>query len=250
VHLRVDRDRALVFGAGALQITQAEALALVEALNLHFQQDGMRFAAATPARWYVRFDQAPAVVTSPLHLAIGQDVRDCMPTGAGALDWHRVQNEIQMLLYQHAVNDAREQNGAATINSVWLWGEGELVSTPASPWPKVQTDDAVVAGLAQASKVEWSTLPGQFTAVSDATLVWLDALTPYAAYGDLDGWRRALERMECQWFTPIWEAWRNGDVTSVELCLPGQKEMQIVRLGPGSRWQFWRRPASTLKLQA
>jgi hypothetical protein len=45
----------------------------------------------------------------------------------------RLQSEVQMLLYQHAINDEREARGQSTVNSFWLSGCGQPPGT--LNWP-------------------------------------------------------------------------------------------------------------------
>jgi hypothetical protein len=54
-----------------------------------------------------------------------------MPRQAQARTLRRLQNEMQMLLYTHPVNDARERFGLSPINSFWLSATGDL--PPESP---------------------------------------------------------------------------------------------------------------------
>src|SRR5690606_4093503 len=48
--------------------------------------------------------------------------------------WRRLVNELQMLWFDHPVNQAREARGLRPVNSVWLYGGGrpaQLSSAPA-----------------------------------------------------------------------------------------------------------------------
>ena len=50
----------------------------------------------------------------------------------------RLQNEMQMLLYTHPLNDARDAQGLPTVNSFWISGSGILPpGTPITPEPQV-----------------------------------------------------------------------------------------------------------------
>jgi hypothetical protein len=49
-----------------------------------------------------------------------------MPRQPQAQALRRLQNEMQMLLYTHPINDARAAKGLPTINSFWISGTGEL----------------------------------------------------------------------------------------------------------------------------
>ena len=44
---------------------------------------------------------------------------------------------MQMLLYNHPVNDARSAQGRWTVNSFWVHGAGVLPNKPASPAPQL-----------------------------------------------------------------------------------------------------------------
>jgi hypothetical protein len=45
----------------------------------------------------------------------------------------RLQSEVQMLLYTHPLNEAREAAGLATVNSFWLSGCGRPPASTALP---------------------------------------------------------------------------------------------------------------------
>ncbi len=62
VHLRVSRDSLGL--ADTFEVSRAESEALVETLNRHFGPT-MLFYPMRPARWYVRFDKAPELQTTP-----------------------------------------------------------------------------------------------------------------------------------------------------------------------------------------
>jgi hypothetical protein len=49
-----------------------------------------------------------------------------MPRQPQAQALRRLQNEMQMLLYTHPINDARAAKGLPTINSFWISGTGDL----------------------------------------------------------------------------------------------------------------------------
>jgi hypothetical protein len=57
-----------------------------------------------------------------------------------------LQNEMQMLLYTHSVNDERAAKGQRSINSFWVSGSGAL-NEPAGAHPQVAT----IRVLAQAA---------------------------------------------------------------------------------------------------
>ncbi|WP_374347629.1 hypothetical protein [Chitinimonas sp.] len=241
VHLRVDRDRAVLFDAGMLRLRLDEAQGMVARLNQQFASDGLQFVAPVADRWYVQFSQPLALHTSPLHRAFGQDVRDHLPKGPDALLWHKLHNEMQMLLYTDPVNEARELAGALTANSLWLWGEGTPLGRLAAPWPQIWADEVLPASLARAAGQHCAPLPAAFAAEMAQGMVWQDALAASARYGDIDAWRAGLQRLERDWFAPLWQAWRSGQLPALTVILPGASSLLTATLGPAERWRFWRR---------
>jgi hypothetical protein len=65
VHLRIQGDAVHLYDSSALQVTQAEAHELIEALQSHFASDGLEFTAPSPDRWYVRMPAGEAPRTTP-----------------------------------------------------------------------------------------------------------------------------------------------------------------------------------------
>jgi hypothetical protein len=58
--------------------------------------------------------RTPAITTTPFDAARAKGVFPYLPRGADGGVWQRWQNEIGMLLHEHAVNVARKQPGVRT----------------------------------------------------------------------------------------------------------------------------------------
>ena len=114
VNLSLQRDQLLL---ASVQAGSEEAAALCASLNAHFAGQDIEFFAPHPRRWYMRLDALPRIITTPLSEVVGGDVRRALPTGEDAARWHRLFNEIQMLLHAHPLNEAREARGELPINS-------------------------------------------------------------------------------------------------------------------------------------
>lgn len=245
VHIRIDRDRALLFDAGAFDLEQAEANALTQTLNQHFAEDGMRFHSPHPKRWYLKLDGGLDVITTAIDEVAGDDIHPHLPRGNGGLRWHGWLNEIQMLLYTHPVNDAREAVGKLPVNSIWPWGEGPLPTGLIKPAQTLLADDALAAGLAHAAHLQTLALPAHCPArLVDDTLIWADDLLPAARRGDLESWRSALLRLEQTWFAPLLTQWQAGNIESLQLVCPDPAGTLTVTLDMTDRWKFWRRDGS------
>src|SRR5450759_5436099 len=188
VNLNLQRDQLLLAG---VQVGSEEAAALCASLNAHFAGQGMEFFAPHPQRWYVRLDALPLMRTTPLSQVIGGDVRGALPSGAEAARWHQLFNEIQMLLYAHPLNEAREARGESTINSVWPWGGGSSVmGLLQKSYGNVSSDEVLVEMFAAVAGVPFSAWQKQWRNEAydgKQLLVWT-GLRSSLQRGDLAAW--------------------------------------------------------------
>lgn len=107
-------------------VANAEAVAIITSLNQHFNTRGLYFYQHNDV-WFLGLDRDPNIQVSPLALLKNKDITPFLPQGAGALAWAALQNEIQMLLFNHPVNGLREQQGRLVINSLWCDSLGQSV---------------------------------------------------------------------------------------------------------------------------
>ncbi|AOX99525.1 hypothetical protein [Jeongeupia sp. USM3] len=241
VHLRVDRDRLLLVDAGHFPLTQAEADGLCAGLNALYRDDGLRFVAATPSRWYLRLPADPGLVWSPIDAVLGRDVREHLPKGDGALRWHGLLNEIQMCLYNHPVNDARVAAGKPAIQSVWPWGGGQypLADKPVAPAQPVLSDLPLVAALTQHGGGQARPAPSDFEAVSGDAVVVLDTLRDGNLYGDAHAWLSAWLALETDWLAPALAALKGGRLDELAISMP--EAGFAVKVTQRTLWAFWRK---------
>jgi hypothetical protein len=240
VYLQIQHDRLILHPPPALSIE--EATRLCDDLNAHFTADGLRFTAPHPQRWYLQLKHAPAISTHPLPEVIGRDVLAFLPHGDDALHWHKLINEMQMYLHEHAVNQQREARGAWPVNSLWLWGGGYAPNNLTRPAQQICADDAVALALSQAAGVPHAPLPLHFEhARHDAVLVVWDRMRQAVMAGDVDAWRDALEQFEAHYARPIFSLLRNGMLKRVTLDVVQDGKAQRYSLDRRSVWRFWRR---------
>lgn len=124
VHWQVGRDHLTMGDPEDLALDAAESRAFFDAVRGLFESLGWLAAWGAPTRWYVAHESLTALPTASLDRVIGRNPDLWMPEHPAARLLKRLQNEAQMLLYTHALNDAREARGQATLNSVWLSGCG------------------------------------------------------------------------------------------------------------------------------
>lgn len=123
VNLLLGRDSFFMSAPAPLVIKNKESLALIESLNQHFSDDGCHFYLLGDV-WFLGLDADPSITTIPIDQVVDNDITDYLPKGEGALAWATLQNEIQMLLFSHPVNQAREAQGQLMVNSLWCYGLG------------------------------------------------------------------------------------------------------------------------------
>lgn len=129
VHLLLGRDHFVMHDPAQLSVSDEELDALLSSLNTHFSQPDFYLAGFTfyraEQKCFLGIDADPQITTTAIDSVINQDISAYLPVGNGALDWAKWQNELQMLLFSHPVNLAREARGELPINSFWCYGLAE-----------------------------------------------------------------------------------------------------------------------------
>ena len=128
-HWRVGMDQVLMQDPAALELQDEHARELFAALQAWFADDGIELNLETPQRWLARGELFRDLVSASLDRVSGRDVAAWMPESPQARTLHRLQSEMQMLLYTHPVNDARAAQGLPAVNSFWVSGAGALPPT-------------------------------------------------------------------------------------------------------------------------
>ncbi|MDD2684767.1 MAG: hypothetical protein PHY62_01250 [Gallionella sp.] len=235
VHLQLQRDKLILLPVGELLADEAESLCVE--LNCHFSEQGIAFFAPHPQRWYLRLEQEPAVSTVPLSLAFGRNTNNQLPQGEGAPRMIALLNEIQMSLFAHPLNQARDERGLLPVNSVWLWGNDSANSSVAVRNDAIYGDNPLLEMYARAMGLPcrpWQ----EKTAADSALLVWTD-LSAALQNGDLYAWREALSVLETEILPPPWRDLRAGRLDKLALDLPTPHGACNVSLSRGDAWRFW-----------
>lgn len=135
-----------------LQVSEAESRQLLAEMAPYFAEDGLTLHYLEPSLWLCSGVPLRDVRTASLDRVIGKDLSEWQPDLGESAKLRRLQNEMQMLLYTHTVNDARSRARAATINSIWLHGTGELTVIKS----KVSANISMPRSLADAAlKEDW-----------------------------------------------------------------------------------------------
>ena len=161
VYLRADLGRLRLFEGEQLRLPRDEALGLSAEIAGVLAEHGFTLHIGRDSRrWYLRLPNVPDIVTRPPLAALGDHIDPYLPSGPERRFWHRLANDVQMVLHGTAINAARERRGEPPINSLWFWGAGTLPARTPVPWAQVLADDALCLGLARHDEIAHGPVPG------------------------------------------------------------------------------------------
>ena len=125
-HWLMGREHATLTDPDALALSEADSRALMAAMQVYFDADGIHLHYVTPQRWLAEGDVFRDLPTASLDRVLGRSVDPWLPAGSTGKTLRRLQNEMQMLLYTHPINDARTSQRQLPVNSIWFSGTGDL----------------------------------------------------------------------------------------------------------------------------
>jgi hypothetical protein len=153
-HWQIATNHITLSGQVLPDFPEAESRALMAAMQPYFEEDGIELRFDSPMRWLAHGDIFQNLPTASLDRVAGRNVEHWMPRSPQAAPLRRLQNEMQMLLYTHPVNDARSARGVLPVNSFWLSGTGALATTPATAPTSPTNAPAVINALREPALAE------------------------------------------------------------------------------------------------
>jgi hypothetical protein len=139
--------------------------------------------------------------TASLDRVVGKPIDPWLPDRMLGAPLRRLQAEVQMLLYTHPINAAREARGALPVNSFWLSGTGKTEAAN-TLGPQVRFDDSLRAPLLAQDWVAWA-----------------------------QGW----QRLDATQVAELQACATRGEEASLTLC--GERRAQRFDAAPRSTWQ-------------
>ncbi|HUR89297.1 MAG TPA: phosphoglycerate mutase [Ramlibacter sp.] len=125
-HWQVGRDNVAMAPPQQLHLAQQDSRTLLAAMRPYFEQDGIALEFGVAPHWHARGEIFRDLATASLDRVVGREIGQWLPRGDVARTIRRLQQEMQMLLYTHPVNDERAARGLAPVNSFWVSGTGAL----------------------------------------------------------------------------------------------------------------------------
>jgi len=170
-----------------LQIDAATDATLFDTMRGFFAEDGIVLHRYQPGQWLAQSPLLVNLPTASIDRVMGRNIDPWLVGGHSATQdlspaaklLRRLQNEMQMLLYTHAVNEGRK----LTINSFWVHGTGELAS-----------------------------------ATEYAEPTWVTTLRPSALQQDFVGWLAAWQQVDADVIAPLLTRAATGEPQRLVLC--------------------------------
>jgi hypothetical protein len=231
VHLAAGLDRlTLVPWQEHTQVRMEERARLADTIGSHVREQSLRFEVAADGQWLMAAPRMLDVQTIDLEVAVERELDAAMPRGRDAGELRRLMTELQMLLHEHPVNQARARAGVPPINAVWISGAGAL-DPPASisALPAAFGADLYLRGLYRLHGGEVGTLPRN----AEALLSELSASANYVVVADA----RDLDALEEHWIAPLVHALARGKLGRLEIVVANRR----VSASRGGIRRFWRK---------
>ena len=188
----------------ALDLDASDSRELLAAMQPYFEADGIALEYEGPTRWLAHGNIFRDLATASLDRVVGRTIDDWMPRAPQAGPLRRLQQEMQMLLYTHTVNEARTRGGLPPVNSFWISGTGAL---PAGAPPAAPAGLQIVHYLRDA-----------------------------ALSGDWQAWARAWQELDAKECPRLAEALERGQPVALSLC--GDRSAQTwANAGSGGVWR-------------
>ncbi len=135
-HWSVGIDNIRMENPDDLQLTDAESKDFFAAIQPYFFDDNIALTYQSAITWHASSSLFANLPLASIDRAIGRNVDVWQPPAEQSKSIRRLQNEMQMLLYTHPINEAREARGLPTVNSFWL---SRQVCTPTNSHPCVDS---------------------------------------------------------------------------------------------------------------
>lgn len=240
-HIEIARSHLLMADMRRLGLVESHSRALFDSARPYFAESGHTLVYGDALTWFLRADAWAGLDTASPDAATGMNLTDWLPSGQCALDYRKLQNEVQMLWHQHPANVEREARGFGAINSFWPWGAATVADAAAAPAAMLACADAppwlaAIAGRHAASFAQVIAQPGQ-----DA-LYCAGGLVEAGLAADWAGWLQQMHRLEHDMFAPLLSALGNGGVGKVRLVLSHRNALADFTTTNFAQRKFWRRP--------
>lgn len=238
-----DRDQ-LKLVETKLELSLAESQQLADEINQFFhdfaQEKFWSLHAASADRWYIVSERPIRISSAPPEKVLLQSVKSFLFKGDDSQHWINLFNEFQMILHQSSINKKRIKQGRLPVNSVWFWGAGEAIDSPAKQQKEqtkqlVYSDNSVAKGLSLLHNYAYHDCPDRYqltsqsaSEVEQVTYI-IDDFIRALQNKDVFTWLGLLQQFEKHYLVPILEEIKSGKIAAVELISPAGKKILLTK---------------------
>lgn len=244
VHLEVGMNDVTLTNQ-ITDLSDAEAHEIISILNAHFKDDGLVFIFGSNHCWYISYTEEESIESSPLDSMLMKNVID-KQAQSPQRNWQVIQNETQMLLHSTEINQHREMAGLASMNSLWFWGAGKPINSPANIanlyYPNDTASKLRCEYFAKAANCSLTLIPDDMNQMLSTVekqqapnVLILDQLIASAAADDFEAFQLALTKIDNQIIKPLMQAWKDNRIEIDINCCDGTT---LKPLRP-SIFKFW-----------
>ena len=169
-HWAMGHLHATLSDPAALNLDEEESRALLALLQPYFETDGLTLHYLSPERWLAEGELLRDLPTASLDRVLARNVDAWLPDAPQARPLRRLQNEVQMLLYIHPFNDARELKRQLPVNSFWISGTGPLPAASETAPPGISAPRSLARAV---FKEDWPAYAQAWQALNVSELTQL-----------------------------------------------------------------------------
>jgi hypothetical protein len=203
-HWQADKKQVSMHQIPIQDLSLSESDTLLNDMRPFFAEDGLTLYPDEPGRWLAHGDMLVGLTTASPDRVLGRNLAPWMPDVSQAGGLLRLISEMQMLLYTHPLNDAREARGALAVNAIWFSGSGTLPTKP------VMADPGSCSGAVPICN------PARPTVAS--------TLRQAALQEDWSTWATAWQALDATDIKEMLAAHKRGEPVQLTLC--GERDAQ------------------------
>lgn len=212
-HMSPSRDGAVLIPSGELNITTEESDALLRATQDLFADTDFSLSPSSTTRWRITLPEGYFPLCPSPELVSTTTVNDWWRQDLADRPWRRLANEVQMLWFDHTVNQKRYDQGQVPINNVWLFG-GARPSQLTEPSATSITPKLDFSLLQPARAQDWNTWlqtmrtldTEQFSSLnqqSEVVLIGYDQIIRYTTENRFwKRWQPGIKESWKKWWSP------------------------------------------------
>ena len=227
IHLAIGQHGLSLADPHELALSEEEKRQLLLTLEPLLNESGIDLVGGDAAHWLADLPPEMELRGALPDMALHEEVLPWLPQGDAARTWRRISTEIQMLLHQHLVNEARDKEGKSAVSSLWLSGDVAIDHAAALPYASIKGMPRWVAS--------WPHDP--------ASSAHLDAATQLSGFYFEEDWssfRIALQGIDQRLLSHL-NALRAGEIGRLSVVLSGPSWLREVTLKRADLYKFWRR---------